>query len=158
MKKFGSFLLAGILLFSAVACGGASKTYTMDIPAFCQEAISEGGYPQMEQFEEKQLLIKYPDLSMNEIEEFAFYLEATGGVADELTVLKVKDDAYGETVEKAMKAHSEAMITFVKSYNESQVTRIENALIMRKGSYYLYAISDDTAKVKELFNQYCKEA
>lgn len=156
VKNWGALLLVGMLFLSVVGCGNkTTATYTMDMQGFGQAAISGGGFPAMQEFQEKQLVNKYPSMDMDQVEEFIYYMEESGGSADELLVVKVKDTADGTMVDSAIAEHSENMITYVKSYNEPEVTRIENALKVNKGKYYLYAISNDQDAVSKLFDEYC---
>lgn len=139
-KKILSAALA-LLLLCSCGSGGGKTPYTT---AQAEELLNCGAFEaaQMAPVDAYVIAALY-GLDESTITECAAYLATNTSVsADELVILILTDEDAAVTAEEACKARVDAQIAVCKSYAPAAVTRLEQAVISRRGSTVLLAVGD----------------
>ena len=61
----------------------------------------------------------------------------------ELFIAKAADDDEMEQIESAVRSRLDTQIENFTGYGTDQLEKLENAILMKKGSYYFYAVGDE---------------
>lgn len=93
----------------------------------------------------------YYNFDVNVLEEYAVYVDGSGGFANEVAVLKVKDSTDLEAVNTAVDERIESQKRAFDGYNAKELKKIENNLVVTKGNYILFTVVDDTANAEKIF-------
>lgn len=97
----------------------------------------------------KNKLRKLYGISTKEIEEFALYIPKTNMEANEILILKVKNqddiDEIKENIEKRIEKQSDSF----RSYAPTQYELLENNILDVKGKYIIYIVSKDVDKISK---------
>lgn len=80
-----------------------------------------------------------------------YFAYATAGTAEEVAVIRLKDNDSAEDCLKAVQAHVESRIIQFETYDPSQVERCEGAVVFSNENYVVLIISDNDEAVKEAF-------
>ena len=101
---------------------------------------------------DKSNLRKIYSISNKNLEEFSLYAPKTNMEANEILIMKVKnqDDIEGlkENIEKRVERQGESF----KSYRPEQYELLESHVLMVKGKYVISVVSKDADKIKEAIN------
>lgn len=164
MKKISSrliyVLLSAIFVLSMVSCSGTDNNSdkNIDTEALAQEvlAIPDAKFSEMVLVNESKIDNYYPILDTSKLSDVKIYIEGARANADQFAVFKVNEASDIEMVKAAIKDHSDTTLESVKSYKPEEKPRIENALLITKGNYVFYAISEDNAQIEKVINNYFK--
>lgn len=101
---------------------------------------------------DKNNLRKIYSISNKNLEEFFLYAPKTNMEANEILILKVKNqddiDGFKESIEKRIERQGESF----KSYRPEQYELLESHILMVKGKYVISVVSKDADKIKEAIN------
>ena len=82
-----------------------------------------------------------------------FLAYAADGMAYEVAVVCLKDEANAADLAKTIKAHVQGRINLYKSYAPEQVPKAEAAKIVTNGRYVALIMCDDPAAVQKAFEE-----
>ncbi len=86
-------------------------------------------------------------------DEAVVYLHATGIIADEIFILKLKDGADVDKLIDGMGAYIIDRIGQYEGYAPEEVPKLENAQIVQKGNYIMMLIAEDPSAGAEVFEK-----
>ncbi|MDY6038185.1 MAG: DUF4358 domain-containing protein [Eubacterium sp.] len=96
-------------------------------------------------------LMHFMEIDPSSIDGYFYYKSSEALSVEELLVIKVKShnnlNEFRDSIEKRI---SNQHKTF-ESYGPKQVSQLDNALIIQKGTYLLYYVGDDIQKIEEVF-------
>ena len=78
---------------------------------------------------------------------------STEGKADEIAVIKLKDEADINELIDSLKVHLKDRKGIYESYDTSQLSRVEDASLYSKGSYAVLIICDNKKNVKSVIDE-----
>ena len=81
-------------------------------------------------------------------EEYAVFIDATGTTVDEFGIFKAKDGSENEVEQMLTEYLATRLDTWMDEYMPEEKPKVEKAEIKNQGSYYLYAILDDSEREK----------
>ena len=93
------------------------------------------------------------DIDSQIIEEFYGEIPTVSLSADEIIIVKVKDNSDIKNVEEKFKLRAKNIASNFKDYLEKEYVLASNPLIYSKGNYVIFAISDNNNKIKEIFEE-----
>lgn len=137
-------VVTGLLIFMLVKPGeSASAAAFSDVKAAVTEAadtenMSEG---------DARMLRRLYDIDPEDLEDVTFYYPASNIGADELLVLRVKEDAQKANVMAAIEARNAAQLKAFEGYGVMQTKALESALIREHGRDVIYVVGDDAEAV-----------
>lgn len=151
MRKFVALLIMSVLLLTAACTSSNEKT--LDIDAFCKQALETVAYDdELIRLSEK-LAGEYYDLGFEGLEEYAIYVSATSATANELTVMKLSDQKAVKAARAAVEKRIAAQTATYENYRPDERFRLENALVLDQGRYLLFSASPDNSAIEKLFEQ-----
>lgn len=83
---------------------------------------------------------------LSDMEDGGIIFASGGGNADEISMIKPKDDTLGEQI---LTERLASRGTTFETYKPEEMTKIENAEIFQAGDYWVLVISDDVSELTE---------
>ena len=179
MKRLVYLALVSALMLTFVGCKeeekqvmDVSKTINVDTNEAKEEAASEPAKEEVAQIDVKALAnsllndIAYTDqlsevdkdtaaMFLNfanvEIEEACIY-ESSGATAEEIVVLKCKDEASASNAKTAFEQRVEEQTENFTDYVPEEVPKLKDAVISVSGEYAVLSVSGDSSKAKEIIS------
>ena len=90
------------------------------------------------------------------VEDYVVYVSGSGATANEFAIFKVKDNDAATAVKTALATRVETLTTNFENYVPDELNRINNKLILQKGDYVLFAITNANADVQDIFSNALK--
>lgn len=90
-------------------------------------------------------------ISQEDIEEYEAYV-STGATAEEIAVIKAKDEATAESMEEKLTERVEAQKNSFANYIPKEVEKLEEAVVYQEGVYVVLSISNDDEKAEEIIS------
>ncbi len=170
MRKTKSIILgtAIIAALAMTACGGsddkkteAKKTETTTAAAAntannaadVANAIKNGGEfkDSLEELDSDMALSKIYELEDVSVDDSFFYTN-TNSTAEEIAVVRLKDDADADKVKAAFQQRVADQKEACEDYLPDEITKLDNALITKSGNYMILVISCDSDKANAAIN------
>lgn len=146
MKKILSVLLIGALCFAFTSCGSVAKEPA--VSEVMAKITSSVEFPEMAEIPKEDLGVYY-EIDTTVIDEMAYVIAGSGVDADEVLILKLKTEQDVNKVFKIVDEKRQSQTELFESYAPAEATKIENAFVLKKGNYYIYAVTSDTKKVED---------
>ncbi|MEW9097033.1 MAG: DUF4358 domain-containing protein [Clostridiaceae bacterium] len=142
-----------VILPTGVLFGCSSKESSTKNPSSKEigEKISQAiDLSEMKEGDSKKLAKLY-DIAEEDVEDF-FLLTAPSNIkADELAIIKVKDEKKVDSIKEKVEKRVENQGTSFKDYLPEEYSLIENHILEVKDKYIFLSISKDSEKAKEIF-------
>ena len=160
-KYFRLFLTFGLVLGLAVitsACGGGQEEkndaapVVIDMPAFSsqlQQALGLGS--ELSPVEEEVFSYVY-DVTPENYQQ-AVLLLSTGAAADEICIVKTKDDASKKLIKEKITARVEAQKESFSSYLPEEAAKLDNALIKEIDDYLIFIVCGSPEQAEAAISQ-----
>ena len=145
MRRVQALCLTALALFTLL-CGCAGEEAKTPVPytgsdarAIVEAGACDGAMEEVDAFI-VSVLYGIPEGSITEC--VGFLAINTSVSADEVTVLVLTDEAAAQAAEEACRQRVERQIADCTSYCPDQVPRLEDAVILRRGSTVLLAVGN----------------
>jgi hypothetical protein len=154
LKRITLLILAAVLLFTAAACGGEEKK--RDVAAFGEKVLNEIEFQDsMSPLRDNLLAQLYGGLKDEDITARSIYT-STGYTPEEIVVIEAKDTAAAEKIEAALKQRIVEQRTSFENYIPTEMPKLTDPPVRRKGNYVVMIISGDDAKAISLIDGFFK--
>jgi len=155
-KKMKSlFVLSAVMILFGISIGcSGKKEDAKDVPVHTiEERIKQ--VASMENMEKGDMnrLKKLYHLDADEVQDFVLYTAESNAEANELAVIKVKQEKQAESVKEKITKRIEAQEVKLKDYRPEQYYLVEKHVLMVKGRYILFAVSKDAEKIESAFDK-----
>ena len=100
---------------------------------------------------DSEKLNKLYGISQDEVEDFVLYTAASNIKADEILILKVKDEKNIDSIKGKITARVKSQDEVFKDYLPEEAYLVENNVLKVKGNVILFVISKDAEKIGEIF-------
>jgi ABC-type Na+ efflux pump permease subunit len=100
---------------------------------------------------DSEKLNKLYGINQDEVEDFVLYTAASNIKADEILILKVKDEKNIDSIKGKITARVKSQDEVFKDYLPEEAYLVENNVLKVKGNVILFVISKDAEKIGELF-------
>ena len=90
--------------------------------------------------DENTILRRYPTLDLTKVESYEVYVSGSMGTAEELGLFKAKSSGDLKDIRAAVDRRIEDLKLNFEDYRPDEMPKIEDAVIVEKGSYLLFAI------------------
>lgn len=100
---------------------------------------------------DSEKLNKLYGISQDEVEDFVLYTAASNIKADEILILKVKDEKSIDSIKGKITERAKNQEEVFKDYLPNEAYLVENNVLKVKGNIILFVISKDAEKIGELF-------
>lgn len=153
MKKWTLIFCTAAMALSLTACGSKKeKELSVDAPKLAEELLTTVTSDSLTETASDML----PSIYFYEPDDVASAVAyaSSGTTACEVAVIQSKDAASTEDMEKLLQKRVENQSSLYASYNESEVSRLDDAIIESAGAYTVLCVCDDTAKAKDILKNY----
>ncbi|WP_315119143.1 DUF4358 domain-containing protein [uncultured Clostridium sp.] len=154
-KKILIFLLVIVSVFSLFGCGKATKEVNVSVAEIAGKIKDEVEFSAMLELKAEEIEEKYfinPDI----IEESVVEIPLMNVKADELAIIKVKDEKDIDKVNEGIKKRAESVQKTFETYLPNQYENAKNYTLKNEGKYILFIISDNNEKIESIFDGYFK--
>lgn len=153
MKKFTAILCAAVMAFSLTGCGGGKdKDVSIDTAKLAGELLETVSSDKLTETASDMLPSIY-FFENGTIEEGTAF-SSSGATACEIAVVKSKDAENTADVEKLFQTRVNNQSDLYASYNESEVARLDDAIIKSAGAYTVLCVTDDTDAADKILKEY----
>lgn len=152
--KYLVVLSAVMILFGILIGCSEKKEGAKDVPVHTiEERIKQ--VASMENMEKGDVnrLKKLYHLDANEVQDFVLYTAQSNVEANELAIIKVKQENQAESVKEKIMKRIEAQEVKLKDYRPEQYYLVEKHVLKVKGLYILFAVSKDAEKIASAFDK-----
>lgn len=152
--KLGKLLL-GLTAAALVlaGCSGGGKGAAVDIvPAEAAKTLVEAVAFQDTLMEAEGETAKLYYQLDDTISDFAVYISGSGGTAEEVAVLKVKDSKDLASAEAIAKKRVEELVFRFEDYVPAELTKLQSPVIVARDNVVVLVIAADTAAAEKAVN------
>lgn len=152
MKKKIAAIMFLIMLGTLAGCSKEKKEdRVIDVHTMAQSLLNDITYEdQLTKVEGNMFQMIY-GISQEDIEEYEAYV-STGATAEEIAVIKAKDEATAESMEEKLTDRVEAQKNSFANYIPKEVEKLEEAVVYQEGVYVVLSISNDDEKAEEIIS------
>ncbi|EPY05020.1 hypothetical protein PAALTS15_22523 [Paenibacillus alvei TS-15] len=97
-------------------------------------------------------LKKLYDLGTEQVEDFLLYTASSNVRADEIVVIKVKDESQIDSIKARITQRVDAQAVKFKDYRPDEYALVEKHVLKVKSQYILFAVSADTEQIEKAFD------
>lgn len=145
--------LTALLLLVAAACGGEQKTADLDVKAVMADMLKQ--YPIQDGMELSESdLLNFYGIQSEQVEAFAADLAADGITANEIVLIKAKDEDSAAEVETKLQNRLDARRNELNGYMPDQYEIVEKSEVKRDGVYVRLIISPQQDALVDIYNSY----
>lgn len=145
--------LAPLLLLMVTACNGQQKTADLDVKAVMADMLEQ--YPIQDGMELSESdLLNFYGIQAEQVDDFAAALAADGITANEIVLIKAKDEDSAAEVETKLQNRLDARRNELNGYQPDQYEIVEKSEVKRDGVYVRLIISPQQDALVELYNGY----
>lgn len=153
-KKILITLIFAVNVSAFTACGSAADT-TASVKEIADKIVEIYEPDTMSELTDERFS-NYYDLDLSYVDSYSVYIEGSGGFADETAVFKAKDENGVEAVQKSISSRIEQRKKDFDGYNPDELQKIENCLLLKKGNYILFVVSDNNTEAETIFSSFFK--
>lgn len=161
MKKYviALALLAVLALAGCGAEGGGTAAGTADMEALQQTMLkADASLPEMlsvtSSVSDAEKLFTYlSDFDYGKVDAYLLSY-ASGGTADELAVIAVKDEADLQEARDSLEKHRQDRLKLFQTYGPEQAARVEKGVVTTHDRYAILLICDNTDDALAAFTSY----
>ena len=152
MKKKIAAMMFLIMLGTLAGCSKEKKEdRVIDVHTMAQSLLNDITYEdQLTKVEGNMFQMIY-GISQEDIEEYEAYV-STGATAEEIAVIKAKDEATAESMEEKLTDRVEAQKNSFANYIPKEVEKLEEAVVYQEGVYVILSISNDDEKAEKIIS------
>ena len=152
MKKKIAAMMFLIMLGTLAGCSKEKKEdRVIDVHTMAQSLLNDITYEdQLTKVEGNMFQMIY-GISQEDIEEYEAYV-STGATAEEIAVIKAKDEATAESMEEKLTDRVEAQKNSFANYIPKEVEKLEEAVVYQEGVYVVLSISNDDEKAEKIIS------
>lgn len=157
MKRFLVLVISVLTVFAFVGCSSNKsdndKTKTnMNASQITKKVVEDAGIEEMVEAKSDNIQMMYPDLDASKAEEISAYYQGSGGIADEVAVIKVKSESDVKAVKAVFEARVDSRTKIFQGYAPDEAKKLGKSVIKTKGNYVFLAVCDDSSKAEKIFN------
>ncbi|MGG4495475.1 DUF4358 domain-containing protein [Brevibacillus reuszeri] len=152
------FVLSAVMILCGILMGcSGKKEGVKDVSVqTIEERIKQ--VASMEDMEKGDMnrLKKLYHIDADEVQDFVLYTAEANVEANELAVIKVKQENQAESVKEKIKKRIEAQEVKLKDYRPEQFYLVEKHVLKVKGLYILFTVCEDAEQIESAFSEALK--
>lgn len=145
--------LAALMMLGAAACGGKQAAADLDVKAVMEDMLAKYPIENGMELGESDMLNFY-GIPAEDMEDFAADLAADGITANEIVLVKAKDEDSAKEVETKLQNRLDARRNELNGYLPDQYEIVEKSEVKRDGVYVRLIISPEQEALVEMYNGY----
>lgn len=163
MKRIISLMLVVLSIFAFVGCGKSEPNVAVkDIITNVEsevEAISNLTEVDLKAEEISELnkgVVEAFNFNLEDIEEGIIKFPMINLQADEVIILKLKDETKAADIEEALQKHVENQLQAFENYVPKNYELVKNHIFKTNGKYVLFVVSEEAEKIEGIFDNALK--
>ncbi|MBQ4523886.1 MAG: DUF4358 domain-containing protein [Lachnospiraceae bacterium] len=150
MKKTIAAMMVCLTLFAMTGCSDDKKEdRVIDVHTMAQSLLNDITYEDQLTPVEGNMFQMIYGISEEDVTEYEAYV-STGATAEEITVIKAKDEATAEAIEEKLSDRVEAQKSSFASYIPKEVEKLDEAVVYQEGVYVILSISNEDEKAENI--------
>lgn len=156
--KVKGYLLLGIrsilvlvLLAVMISTQLAEKNSNASIETVAERVVSVLGSSDHMERSTNRMFKKFYGLTAGDYEGVVFYKPVSGMDAEELVIIKLKNNAQAEEAAAAIEQRLASQKTSFEGYGIEQTALLKDAVLDVRGNYILYVVHKDAASADHVF-------
>lgn len=150
MKKV-SILLALLMIVLAAAGCSSSQPVSLDVRQTADKLAQEVSFQDQLTSLDQDAALKLYDLTQDDVEAVALYV-GTGATAEEISVWQGRDADAAKKIQDAVNTRIENQKESFVDYNPQEMPKLENPVVVAKGSYVVLCLSSDNDNAKRIID------
>ena len=144
--------LCCVLTFALTACGGETTTAKpFDLDTLPQALLDSGAFTDPEDMQPAMAAtVRFDTLDAATVTDSAAYCSTY--LAELLAVLVMEDEAAAEAAVSALQTYVDENIEAERSYRPDEVSKLENAILERRGNAVLLIVASDADAARSALN------
>ena len=163
MKKKITALLLALTFVFLMGCGSEKTTEVKDVNFYDLRTAmlnATDKLPEMQTASSAddnaaELLAYVSDIDYEKVSNF-FVSYSKEGLADEIVVISVKDEADVHVAKESLQKHLEHRKNLFANYAVEQASRLDSAVLKVSGRYVVLIIADEYSKIEKAFDDMLK--
>lgn len=152
-KTFTGIIFAAAMMISVTGCGSEGKTASKPLNEITQSVMDSGiEMPEMVEVSEDNFQFKY-GVTADDYSEFSVWWAGSGGDADEVCIVKAKEDKL-DTVKAAVEKRLEDQKAVFKDYVPAQYDKLCDTKVKTEGDYVYWVCTNDNSKAEDTVMSY----
>jgi len=160
IKKITAVVLSALVLCGVfVSCG--DETDEISMYDLNQALVEFTGHPDEMKYASssdnhpEDLLAHVSNIDYGKVKAFFISYAANGaGNADEIVAIQVKKKADLNEAAASLRIHLDTRKTLYATYDKTQVTKLEKAKVLSRGTLVILMVSDDVDKMEAAFYRF----
>ena len=156
IKKTMALILAVVCaacLLTACGGGSTSKSTSVDVAALADELNKDTVTTDTLTETSSDMLPSIYFFKDGQVTESKAYM-SSGSTADEICVVKCRDEATTDDVEKLFQTRVDNQSALYATYKAEESEKLKNAIIKSTGVYTVLVVCDDYSKANEILSNY----
>ena len=148
-------LLLSLLLLAGCSgsSGNSGNTAEWDLADLSNRLSTEITYTDtLSEMDDSLMDYLYPDIDSADVSEKIIYI-SSGSTAEEIAAFQAVDEKAAERIEEGLKKRIEQQTESFTDYVPEEVKRLEDAVLVRNGSYVILSVSGDPDKAKDILKK-----
>ena len=162
MKRVLCVLLCAISVLTLLcACGSSTPAksdvslYDLNQAMLSAAPFGDMAYVSSSDADAATYLSAVSDFAFDKVDAFSIsYAKDGKGNADEMVVIRVKDEADTAAALQSLQTHLQTRQSLYATYDPTQSQKVGKGITFASGAYAVLIVSEDNASVKEAFDQF----
>lgn len=145
--QIGMLILLGIFIFRMNQAEKDSRAALETVEENVKASMELAGMSK----ESNRMFRRFYGLNPGDYEGVCFYAADSNMDAEELLIVKMKDNSQGEALTAAVEKRLQKQMESFEGYGAEQTRLLEKHVLLVRGNYLFYAVHKDAAKAKQAF-------
>jgi hypothetical protein len=150
VKVLSGILLMGVIVITSTGCK-KTENISVDVKVLSTNLTSEITYDDELSEIDLETAKNIYELGEAEITDSSIYV-SSGATAEEIAVISCKDSNSAKIVEEAFETRVENQKISFQDYVPEELKKLDKAVIIKKGNYVVFSVSNDDTKAKDIIN------
>lgn len=151
-KKAVAMLMVILALFTAGCTKEEKKEREIDVHTLAQSLLNDISYEDELTSVEGNMFHMIYGISVEDVSEYEAYV-STGATAEEITVIKAKDEEAAKAIKDKFTERVQAQKSSFANYIPKEVDKLEKAVVYQEGVYVILSISNESEKAEEIIKK-----
>lgn len=150
-RRFFALLLFVLVISALVGCASEQSNINVSAAKIEDQMKQSVKLDNLKKGDAHKLKKLY-DLGTEQVEDFLLFTAASNVKADEIVVIKVKDEKQIDSVKASITQRIDAQAVKFKDYRPDEYALLEKHVLKVKSRYILFAVSADAEQIEKAFD------
>lgn len=154
--KVLSIVCAFVFLLTLTACGGSSSEVQKSASEIADAIYNTQTFQDTLNAIDADMLGDYYRIDAADLSDSKVYVSGSFSTAEEIAVFQASSSDAVENIKKAIDTRLEDLKLAFENYVPDEMTKINNPVLVTKGTTVVLVLADDTASVSDQINELLK--